>query len=269
MLEKIRQSINYINNQIEFHPTVGIITGTGSGNIIDEFDLVKVFDYKEIPNFSGSTVEGHVGKLVFGILGNRQVAAMKGRLHYYEGHGIEQVIYPVRIMKYLGIEYLILTNASGSLNPLFRKGDLMVHTDHINLLPNPLIGQYNDEFGERFPDMSEPYNHDLIMKIFKIAENHKISMHKGCYVGVTGPSYETPAEYKFLRIIGGDAVGMSTVPEVIVARQMGMKCLAVSIITDLGVEGHIEHVSHAGVLESAGETAPKLMQVLKELIQIL
>jgi purine-nucleoside phosphorylase len=224
-------------------------------------------DYREIPNFAVSTAPGHHGKLIFGTLGGKKVMTMQGRLHYYEGYTMEEITFPVRVMKYLGIKYLLISNASGGINPDYQIGDIMIQNDHINLLPNPLIGKHYPEFGDRFPDMSEAYDKALIAKALKIAQDEDIRIQLGCYVGVTGPTLETPKEYEYFRRIGGDAVGMSTVPEVIVAHQMGIPCFALSVVTDLGIPGRIVKVSVEDVQEVAAVAAPKLALIMEKLIE--
>jgi purine-nucleoside phosphorylase len=269
MLETITETVSFLKERIDFTPEYGIILGTGLGGLVKEINVKYTISYDEIPNFPVSTVESHHGKLIFGYLGNKKVVAMQGRFHYYEGYSMEQVTFPVRVMKFLGIRALFVSNASGGLNPGYEIGDIMIIDDHINLLPNPLIGKNYDELGPRFPDMSAPYDHALIEKALAIASNFHIKMQKGCYVAVTGPSLETPKEYFYLRTIGADTVGMSTIPEVIVARHMNLKCFAVSIITDLGVPGKIKHVTLQDVLAAANGAEPKMTMLLKELITSL
>lgn len=269
MLKTITETVSYLKKQTGFEPEYGIILGTGLGGLVKELDVRFTISYDEIPNFPVSTVESHHGKLIFGFLGNKKVVAMQGRFHFYEGYTMEQVTFPVRVMKFLGIKALFVSNASGGLNPDYEVGDIMIIDDHINLLPNPLIGKNYDELGPRFPDMSAPYDHTLIEKALKIASNLNIQVQKGCYVAVTGPSLETPKEYFYLRTIGADTVGMSTIPEVIVARHMNLKCFAVSIITDLGVPGKIKHVTLQDVLDAASKAEPKMTRLLKELITSL
>jgi purine-nucleoside phosphorylase len=223
--------------------------------------------YSNIPNFPISTLEFHSGKLIFGELSGKKVVAMQGRLHFYEGYDMKQITFPVRVLKMLGIEKLFVSNASGALNPKFRKGDLMVIEDHINLQPhNPLIGTNYEELGPRFPDMSAPYDAGMIKKALQIAKDKKLTCHKGVYVSVTGPNLETKAEYKFLRIIGADAVGMSTVPEVIVANHMSLPVFAISVLTDEGFPETLQPVSVAEIIKIAGEAEPKMTIILKELI---
>jgi purine-nucleoside phosphorylase len=268
MLENIQNTTNYIKNRIgDFEPAVGIILGTGLGGLVKEIEVEKQLMYGNIPDFPISTVEFHSGKLIFGTLAGVKVVAMQGRLHYYEGYNMQQITFPVRVMKMLGIKTLLVSNASGSLNPAFKKGDLMVIEDHINLQPeNPLVGRNEDELGPRFPDMSEAYNRALVNKALDIAKANNIVCHKGVYVAVTGPNLETKAEYKYLRIIGGDAVGMSTVPEVIVANHMGLPVFAISVLTDEGFPEVLDPVSIEDILAIAHEAEPKMTLILKELI---
>ena len=269
MLEAINETVSFIREKIRLQPDIAIILGTGLGGLADDIEEESFLMYKDIPNFPVSTAPGHHGRLIFGKLGGKNIMAMQGRFHYYEGYSMQELTFPVRVMKYLGIKYLFISNASGGINPEFEIGDMMIQDDHINLLPNPLIGKHLDEFGDRFPDMSESYDPELIRRALEIAEKNNIKVRKGCYVGVTGPTLETPKEYQFFRIIGGDAVGMSTVPEVIVAHQMGIPCFAVSIITDLGVPGRIVEVSVEDVQKAASETAPKMKLIMEKLIETL
>jgi purine-nucleoside phosphorylase len=248
---------------------IGIILGTGLGGLVKEIEILHTIPYEKIPNMPLSTVEGHSGKLIFGNLGGKKVVAMQGRFHYYEGYSMEQVIFPVRVMKYLGIKKLFVSNASGGVNPDFEIGDLMILTDHINLMPNPLIGKNENELGARFPDMSEAYDKSLIAKAKEIAKKNNIKVQQGVYVALTGPTLETPAEYKYMRIIGGDTVGMSTVPEVIAAHHMGIPCFAMSIITDVGVEGKIVKVTLEDILRTAEKTEPKMTLIMKEMVKSL
>ncbi len=267
MLDKIKESVNYISSLISNKPQVGIILGSGLGGLTRQINIEKEIPYAEIPNFPVSTVEGHVGHLIIGQLGGKQVIAMQGRFHFYEGWTMQDIAFPIRVMKLLGIELLVVSNASGGLNPIFNVGDIMIITDHINLMgTNPLMGVNYKEFGPRFPDMKEAYDHNLIAKVEDIAAREGIKLQKGVYAGVTGPTFETPAEYKYLHIIGADAVGMSTVPEVITARHMQLTVFAVSIITDLGVVGKISDVSHQMVLEAAGKAEPFMTKIIIELL---
>jgi purine-nucleoside phosphorylase len=267
MLEQIKETADFIGNKTNFNPQIGIILGTGLGGLVKEIETKYVIPYEEIPNFPLSTVEGHSGKLIFGMLGGKNVVAMQGRFHYYEGYDMKQVTFPVRVMRFLGIERLFVSNASGGVNPNFEIGDLMILNDHVNLFPtNPLIGKNYPELGPRFPDMSEPYDLQMIKLAKDIADNHKIRVQIGSYAGVSGPCLETPAEYRYIRNIGADAVGMSTVPEVIVGRHMGIPCFAISIITDMGVDGRIVKVTHEDVQRVAEIAEPKMTLIMKELI---
>jgi purine-nucleoside phosphorylase len=268
MLESIQNTTAFIKSRIgDFEPEVGIILGTGLGGLVTEIEVEKHLMYSNIPDFPISTLEFHSGKLIFGKLNGVKVVAMQGRLHYYEGYTMQQITFPVRVMKMLGIKTLFVSNASGSLNPDFRKGDLMVIEDHINLQPhNPLVGRNEAALGPRFPDMSEPYKRGLIDKALDIASANNIICHKGVYVAVTGPNLETKADYKYLRIIGGDAVGMSTVPEVIVANHMGLSVFAISVLTDEGFPETLKPVSLEEIIAVANEAEPKMTLILKELI---
>jgi purine-nucleoside phosphorylase len=268
MSENIETTTQYIKSRIgDFEPEVGIILGTGLGGLVNEIEVEKQLMYSNIPDFPISTLEFHSGKLIFGTLGGVKVVAMQGRLHYYEGYNMKQITFPVRVMKMLGIKTLFVSNASGSLNPDFKKGDLMVIEDHISLQPqNPLVGRNDADLGPRFPDMSEPYKRTLIASALDIAKKHNITCHKGVYVAVTGPNLETKAEYKYLRIIGGDAVGMSTVPEVIVANHMSLPVFAISVLTDEGFPEDLKPVSVEEIIAVAEAAEPKLTLILKELI---
>ncbi|MCH5215970.1 MAG: purine-nucleoside phosphorylase [Muribaculaceae bacterium] len=267
MLDKIKQTAAYINSKVADMPKTAIILGTGLGELVNHIENQYVIPYEEIPNFPVSTVEGHSGKLIFGNLGNKRIMAMQGRFHFYEGYSMQQVTFPVRVMKALGIKTMFVSNSAGGINPNFKIGDIMVITDHINLFPeHPLRGKNYNELGPRFPEMSEAYSHRLINDAFKVAEENNIRLVKGVYVGTQGPTFETPAEYKYFHIIGGDAVGMSTVPEVIVARHGDMEVFGVSVITDLGIEGIVEKVSHEEVQKAAAMAQPKMTLIMKELI---
>jgi purine-nucleoside phosphorylase len=266
MLKIINETANYLKDKTSFSPEIGIILGTGLGGLVNDIDIEHSISYEDIPNFPVSTVEGHTGRLIFGKLGDKAVVAMQGRFHFYEGYNMEQVTFPVRVMKYLGIKHLIVSNASGGVNPDYEIGDLMVINDHINLIPNPLIGKNINELGLRFPDMSEPYCPEMIEIVDTIAKKNNIKIQKGVYVAVTGPTLETPAEYFYFRKIGGDTVGMSTVPEVVIARHMDIPCFAISVITDLGVPGKIKKVTHEDVQNVAEVTEPKLTLLIKNLI---
>lgn len=267
MLEKIKQTAAYVRNRITTQPRVGIILGTGLGNLATKITDKIEIPYNEIPHFPISTVEGHSGKLIIGKLGGRDVLAMQGRFHYYEGYNMQEVTFPVRVMKALGIDTLFVSNASGGVNPDFEIGDLMIITDHINVFPeHPLRGKNYNELGPRFPDMSEPYSWELIEKARKVAAENNIRTVEGVYVGTQGPTFETPAEYRYFRAIGGDAVGMSTVPEVIVANHAGMRVFGMSIITDLGVPGKIVEVSHEEVQEIGNKAQPLMTTIMTELL---
>jgi len=267
MLQKIQETADYLKGIIKTNPKIGIILGTGLGNLVSQLTDKLEIPYQKIPNFPVSTVEGHSGKLILGKLGNTDVLAMQGRFHYYEGYDMKDVTFCVRVMHALGIRTLLVSNASGGMNPEFKIGDLMIITDHINLFPeHPLRGKNFNELGPRFPDMSEAYSKELIKRAKIIAKRDNIKVVEGVYVGTSGPTFETPAEYRYFRIIGGDAVGMSTVPEVIVANHAGMKVFGISIITDLGITGKIVEVSHEEVQEIGEKAQPLMTQIMKELV---
>ena len=268
MLETIKQTSDYLKNKIGEIPNTAIILGTGLGELANEIDNKTEIPYAEIPNFPISTVEGHSGKLIIGTLGGKRILAMQGRFHFYEGYSMKEVTFPVRVFQALGVEYLFVSNAAGGMNPSFDIGDIMLIEDHINMFPeHPLRGKNYDELGTRFPDMSEAYDKKLRMMAMQIANEKNIKLQHGVYVGVQGPTFETPAEYQFFRVIGGDAVGMSTVPEVIVANHAKMKVLAFSIITDLGVPGKIVEVSHEEVQEAAKIAQPKMAEIMRTIVQ--
>tara|TARA_B100000902_G_scaffold395420_1_gene453961 strand:- start:3843 stop:4652 length:810 start_codon:yes stop_codon:yes gene_type:complete len=269
MLKEINKSTIFLKKRLSVKPEIGIILGTGLGKLVDEIEIKHAIPYEDIPNFPVSTVEGHSGRLICGILSGKKVIAMQGRFHFYEGYSMDKVTFPVRVMKLLGIKNLIVSNASGGVNPNYEIGDLMILSDHINLIPNPLIGKNISKLGPRFPDMSEPYCKKLISKAEKIAKDYNISIKKGVYIALTGPTLETPSEYKYMRIIGGDTVGMSTTPEVIVARHMDIPCFAMSVITDLGVPGKIHQVSHSEIQKVAEIAEPKLTLIIKKLIEFI
>lgn len=267
MLTTFNESVKYIKGCTKVEPTIGIILGTGLGGLVKEIKVIDEISYKDIPNFPVSTVESHSGKLIFGELGGKKVVAMQGRFHFYEGYDMQQVTFPVRVMKLLGIQKLFVSNASGGVNPDFEVGEIMIQNDHINLFPaHPLIGKNIDELGPRFPDMSDAYDASMIALAQTIAAENNIKVSVGTYAGLTGPTLETPAEYGYVRAIGADAVGMSTVPEVIVARHMDIPCFAISIITDLGVPGKIQKVSVQDVIEVASRQEPKMTLIMRELI---
>ncbi|MBP3611636.1 MAG: purine-nucleoside phosphorylase [Rikenellaceae bacterium] len=268
MLEQIKATSEFIRSQIgEFVPQVGIILGTGLGGLAESIDVKYSIDYSSIPNFPVSTVEGHKGRLIFGELGGKQVVAMQGRFHYYEGYTMQQVTFPVRVMKLLGIKTLFVSNASGGINTSFRTGDLMIITDHINLMPNPLIGKNMAELGPRFPDMHNCYDKDLIAAATEIAAEHNIKLQYGVYVGGTGPTFETQAEYRYFKAIGGDTAGMSTVPEVIVARHMSIPVFGVSVITNCGLSDELG--DHEDVQRQGAKAAEKMKTLFIEMVRKL
>lgn len=270
MLNRIQEAVDFIQTKTQVKPEFGIILGTGLGGLVKEIDIIDEIPYEQIPNFPVSTVESHKGRLIFGNLGGKKVVAMQGRFHFYEGYSLQEVTFPVRVMKLLGIAKLFVSNASGGVNPDFEVGEIMIINDHINFFPgNPLIGKNLDELGPRFPDMSDPYDQDMIDLAVAIAAKNGIRVSQGVYLGLTGPTLETPAEYKFVRVVGADAVGMSTVPEVIVARHMEIPTFAISIITDLGVPGKIKKVSVQDVIAVASRQEPKMTLIMKELIASL
>ena len=266
MLEKIQETATFLRSRIHTNPKTAIILGTGLGKLAEEITDKYEISYQDIPYFPVSTVEGHSGKLIFGKLGDKDIMAMQGRFHFYEGYSMKEVTFPIRVMKELGIRTLFVSNAAGGMNQDFEIGDLMIITDHINFFPeHPLRGK-NIPYGPRFPDMSEAYSKELIQKADKIAEEKGIKVQHGIYIGTQGPTFETPAEYKMFHILGADAVGMSTVPEVIVAKHCGINVFGVSVITDLGVEGKIVEVSHEEVQKAADEAQPRMTTIMRELI---
>jgi purine-nucleoside phosphorylase len=267
MIQKIDEAVAYIQSIYKDKPTVGIVLGSGLGNFSKEIKVEKEIAYEAIPGFPVSTVKGHSGKLIFGELSGKKVVAMAGRFHYYEGYSPQEVVFPIRVMKFLGIQTLLLSNAAGGVNRHFNVGDLMIITDHISqFMLNPLIGKNEEKFGTRFPDMTEPYKKELIAKAKTIAAKNNIDVKEGVYIGVTGPTFETKAEYKMIEIIGGDVVGMSTVPETIAAVHMGLSVFAISVITDLGIREDENVITHEEVLQAAKEAEPKLAIIFKELI---
>lgn len=267
LLQQLNETKDYIQSQYSGRPTVGIVLGSGLGNFVSGMTVEKEISYNDIPHFPVSTVAGHKGKLIFGEMNGKKVVAMAGRFHFYEGYTAQQVTYPVRVMKLLGVETLFLSNAAGSTNQQHKVGDLMIITDHISFFTNnPLIGKNEDELGPRFPDMTEPYSKVLIAKAKTIAERLQIPVHTGVYVAVTGPTFETKAEYHFIRLAGGDVVGMSTVQEVIVAGHMGMKVFAISVVTDLGIREDENTITHEEVLEAAKHAEPKLTAIFSAMV---
>ena len=267
MLKKIKETSDFIKKSIDFNSELAIILGTGLGGLVEEIEIQKVIEYTDIPNFPVSTVEGHAGNLIFGKISGKNIIAMQGRFHYYEGYSMQEITLPVRVLKMLGVKTLIVSNACGGMNPNYKVGDLMIINDHINMFgDSPLIGPNIDELGPRFPDMSEPYKKSLINKALEIGKQENIKLHVGVYAGVSGPTFETPAEYKYIRSTGADVVGMSTVPEVIVARHMNLDCFAVSVITDSGVPGEIVEISHEEVQEVAAIAGPKMAKLIKNFV---
>lgn len=270
LIVQLAKTVNYIREHCSTQPEVGIVLGSGLGNLVAELKIEKEIAYQDLPHFPVSTVEGHSGKLIFGQLGNKKIVAMSGRFHFYEGYSASEVAYPIRVMKMLGVHTMLLSNAAGGMNPAFAVGDLMIINDQISLFAvNPLIGKNEAELGPRFPDMSEPYNREVIRKAVDIAGRLNIPVHQGVYVGVTGPTFETRAEYRMLHRLGADAVGMSTVQEVIVARHMDMQVFAISVITDLGIREEENIITHQEVLEAAAAAEPKLTAIFKELVQVI
>lgn len=268
--EKIENTSSYIREKVKDIPAISIILGTGLGELVDHIDVDIEIPYTEIPDFPVSTVEGHSGKLIFGNLGGKRIMAMQGRFHYYEGYDMKEVTFPVRVMQKLGVETLFVSNAAGGMNKEFQVGDIMIITDHINLFPeNPLRGKNYDELGPRFPAMTEAYSAGLIAMADDIASEEKIRLMHGVYVGTSGPTFETPAEYEFFRVIGGDAVGMSTVPEVIVANHAGMNVFGVSVITDLGGKDIKEIPSHEEVQKAAVKAQPVMTKLIKSMLERL
>jgi purine-nucleoside phosphorylase len=269
-MHQLNETVAFIQSRTSLQPIAGIILGSGLGGLVNDLDVELSLPYEEIPHFPVSTVKGHGGKLLFGKLNQQPVVMLSGRFHYYEGYNMQEVTYPVRVMKQLGASVLFVSNAAGGMNPDFKVGDLMIINDHINLFPeHPLRGKNDEQMGPRFPDMTEPYSHKLIQSAKEIAELQQIHVHEGVYIGLQGPTFETKAEYKYLRVIGGDTVGMSTVPEVIVAKHMGMDVFGMSVVTDLGIRDEMNVITHEEVLEAAQAAAPKMALIVKELIATL
>ena len=267
MWEKVQETVKYIKDKTGYTPDYGVILGSGLGSFTDDIEVEYTLPYTEIPNFPVSTVEGHKGALVFGKIGNKKVVAMQGRFHYYEGYSMQEVTFPVRVMKYLGIDKLIVSNASGGVNPNYYVGAVAIITDHINFFPeHPLRGKNDNRFGPRFVNMSEPYNREMIIKAKELAKEHNLEVFEGVYLGLQGPTFETLAEYQMVINMGADCVGMSTVPEVIVAKHMEMDCFGVSVITDMGDVDSIDSISHAEVLEAAKSAEPTVRTLIKQLI---
>lgn len=263
----LHETVSFIQSRTTLKPVAGIILGSGLGGLVNDLEISLELPYEEIPNFPVSTVQGHGGKLLFGQLNGKDVVMLSGRFHYYEGYTMQEVTFPVRVMKMLGAEWLMVSNAAGGMNSEFKVGDLMIINDHINLFPeHPLRGRNDEKIGPRFPDLSEPYSKKLIQKAKGIAAKHDIPVHEGVYIGLQGPTFETRAEYYYLHVIGGDTVGMSTVPEVIVAIHMGMKVFGMSVVTDLGIREELNVITHEEVLEAANAAAPKMALIFKELL---
>lgn len=268
MLENSKKTADFIKNIIQEQPDFAIVLGSGLGKLQDEVEAIHTLEYHEIPNFPQTTVVGHGGKLIYGILEGKKVLMMSGRFHYYEGHSIETVVFPIRVFHLLGIKNLILSNASGGVNPNYSIADIAILKDHINMMPeHPLRGKNIDELGPRFVDMSEPYNKKMIAVAEQVAQENNIITHQGTYVALQGPTFETPAEYGMIKAIGGDMVGMSTVPEVIVAKHMGMNVFGISVITDLGGPDIAFAVSHEEVLNAANKAMPNVIKVVKGLVK--
>jgi len=268
--KKFNETLSFLKSGYPYTPDVGIILGSGLGNFSDEVVVEKEISYNDIPNFPVSTVEGHKGKLTFGNLGGKKVVCMAGRFHYYEGYDAEQIVFPIRIMKLLGVKALLLSNAAGGVNPNFKVGDLMIITDHVSFFTrNPLIGKNIPEFGPRFPDMSEPYKKELIQKARDIGKRLGIQLQEGIYYAVTGPTFETHAEYRLVHALGGDAVGMSTVQECIVANHMGLPVFAMSVITDIGIRDDQNKITHEEVLEAAKAAEPQFAAVFREMVKMI
>lgn len=268
MWNRVQETVKFLKDKGVSTPDFGIVLGTGLGNLSEEIDAMISIPYEEIPNFPVSTVKGHHGELIYGKLGGKMVLAMRGRFHYYEGYEMQQIVFPIRVMKYLGVQNLIVSNASGGVNPKFKVGDIMIINDHVNMIPeHPLRGKNDERFGPRFVDMHEPYDLKMISKMERIAEKMNISLQKGTYLALQGPTFETPAEYKMVKLMDADAVGMSTVPEVIVAKHMEIKCFGLSVITDLGIEGEVVEVSHEEVQKVAKIAEKTVVKLIKQFIQ--
>lgn len=270
MWERVQESVEYIRKRQIKMPEIGIILGSGLGNLADDIQIDHSIDYADIPHFPISTVPGHQGKLLFGTLSGKYVVAMQGRFHYYEGYDMKQVTFPVRVMKYLGIQLLIVSNASGGVNPKYQVGDIVAITDHINMFPeHPLRGENDERFGPRFLNMSEPYDLISLALLEKCSEELQIPIKKGIYYGISGPTFETMSEYNMIRFVGADCVGMSTVPEVIVARHMSLKCLGISVISDIATQEGIEIVAHEEVLKAVDAAGPKVRRLIQYFIEKL
>lgn len=267
MVDQLNETVNYLKNEGVDAPEIGIVLGTGLGGLVSEISVIKEFDYDKIPHFPVSTVESHHGKLIYGTIRNKKVLVMQGRFHYYEGYDMKQITFPIRVMKLIGVKNLLISNAAGAVNLAYKKSSLMLITDHINLYPdNPLRGKNNNDFGPRFPDMSEPYSNTMNNLLRGIAKEKGILLNEGVYVPVSGPNLETRAEYRMIRMLGGDAVGMSTVPEVIVANHMKLPCCAISVLTDECDPDNLAPVALSEILEAAAVAEPHLTALYTELI---
>lgn len=268
--KKIEETVRFLSTKTAAHPGIGIILGTGLGALVEDIDIEVTIPYSEIPHFPISTVEFHAGKLIFGTLCGKSIVAMQGRFHYYEGYTVQQITFPVRVMKFLGVHTLLVSNACGGINAAMKPGDIMLITDHINLLgDNPLIGENDDTLGPRFPDMSEPYSRKLIQLAEDIAKKENLNLQKGVYAAMTGPNLETAAEYRFLRTIGADVVGMSTIPEDIVAIHSGMSVLGFSVITDACVPEDLKPANIPEIIRVARQAEPKLTLLIKKVVEML
>jgi purine-nucleoside phosphorylase len=267
MWEKVQETIDYINQKTNFSPEYGVILGSGLGSFTKDIEIAFTLPYQEIPNFPVVTVEGHKGALVFGTIGNKKVVAMQGRFHFYEGYSMAEVTFPIRVMKRLGVQKLVVSNASGGVNPNYEVGTIVILNDIINMMPeHPLRGKNDERFGPRFVNMGEPFSKKMILKAKELAEKNQIEVQDGIYMGLQGPTFETLSEYRMVKILGADCVGMSTVPEVIVARHMGLETFGISVITDMGNEASIESITHQEVLEAAKKAEPKVRKLICELI---
>lgn len=267
MWEQVQETVDYIVSKTNFSPEYGVILGSGLGGFTNDMEIEYILPYSEIPNFPVSTVQGHQGALVFGDINGKKVVAMQGRFHYYEGYSMKEVTFPVRVMKHLGVEKLIVSNASGGVNSNYKVGSIVIIKDHVNMMPeHPLRGKNDERFGPRFVNMSEPYSRKMMTKAKEIASDLGITVLDGVYLGLQGPTFETLAEYKMVKVLGCDCVGMSTVPEVIVARHMELETFGISVITDMGDADSIDSISHEEVLEAAKEAEPHVRQLIKELI---
>jgi purine-nucleoside phosphorylase len=267
LINQLQETVSFIQSRYSGKPVAGIVLGSGLGNFLGEIEVDAAIPYREIPHFPVSTVKGHDGKLVFGALSGRKVVVMAGRFHYYEGYSAQEVVYPIRVMKMLGVTDLLLSNAAGGMNPSFKVGDLMIINDHISLaIINPLLGPNEDALGPRFPDMSEPYSKKLIALVHEIGKTLDIPLQEGVYYGVTGPTFETKAEYKMIHLLGADAVGMSTVQECITAVHAGLTVFAISVITDLGITEVEQTITHEEVLAAAKNAEPLLTAIFKQLV---